>query len=95
VEEGGTEMMDKSEMMDYPKAALKFCKGKPLVKVYGRIHEGYAEISIEDNGIDFDEGNLDRIFHPFQRLHGRSKYEGVHAPYYVLYLISLVDINIL
>jgi signal transduction histidine kinase len=69
-------MMDKSEMMDYPKAALKFCKGKPLVKVYGRIHEGYAEISIEDNGIDFDEGNLDRIFHPFQRLHGRSKYEG-------------------
>ena len=33
-------------------------------------------IQIEDNGIGFDEKYLDRIFTPFQRLHGRSEYEG-------------------
>ena len=32
--------------------------------------------SWKDNGIGFDEKYLDRIFQPFQRLHGRSKYEG-------------------
>ena len=31
---------------------------------------------MEDNGIGFDEKYLDRIFQPFQRLHGRSQYEG-------------------
>jgi two-component system sensor kinase FixL len=33
-------------------------------------------ISVEDNGIGFDEKYLDRIFNPFQRLHGRGRYEG-------------------
>jgi len=32
---------------------------------------------VEDNGIGFDEGYLSRIFAPFQRLHGKSEYEGV------------------
>ena len=31
---------------------------------------------MEDNGIGFDEKYVDRIFMPFQRLHGRSAYEG-------------------
>jgi signal transduction histidine kinase len=31
---------------------------------------------VEDNGIGFDEKYLDRIFKPFQRLHGRHEYEG-------------------
>ncbi|GAB4027652.1 sensor histidine kinase [Spirosoma gilvum] len=36
----------------------------------------FAEISIADNGIGFDEKYLDRIFQVFQRLHGRSEFTG-------------------
>ena len=36
----------------------------------------FAEISITDNGIGFDEKYLDRIFQVFQRLHGRSEFTG-------------------
>ncbi len=31
---------------------------------------------MRDNGIGFDEKYTDRIFRPFQRLHGRNEYEG-------------------
>jgi signal transduction histidine kinase len=35
-------------------------------------------IIVEDNGIGFDEKQLNRIFAPFERLHGRSsQYEGM------------------
>lgn len=33
-------------------------------------------ITVEDNGIGFDEKYLDRIFAIFQRLHGRNEYKG-------------------
>ena len=36
----------------------------------------WVKILVKDNGIGFDEKYLDRIFQPFQRLHGRSQYEG-------------------
>ena len=36
----------------------------------------FTRIFVEDNGIGFDEKYLDRIFTPFQRLHGRGEYEG-------------------
>lgn len=48
---------------------------RPLPKV-GGMNEPCIEILVEDNGIGFDEKYLDRIFLPFQRLHGRSQYEG-------------------
>jgi signal transduction histidine kinase len=48
----------------------------PLVRVNARQGDGVCQITVEDNGIGFDEKYLDRIFMPFQRLHGRFQYEG-------------------
>ncbi len=67
--------------------ALKFHgPEKPVIKVSSRRvgggtehsqgSEGQWEILVEDNGIGFDAKYLDRIFVPFQRLHGRGVYEG-------------------
>ena len=35
-----------------------------------------CRITVQDNGIGFEETYLDRIFEVFQRLHGRQEYEG-------------------
>ena len=69
--------------------ALKFHgKKRPVIKIYPKqnparsrarrgSHSGrFCTICVEDNGIGFDEKDLDRIFAPFQRLHGRNEYEG-------------------
>lgn len=50
----------------------------PIVKIYGQSTEdGQAyQITIEDNGIGIKEEYFERIFEPFQRLHGRSLYPG-------------------
>ena len=59
--------------------ALKFHKKgvPPLVSVrVASPDQGKVEITIEDNGIGFSMEHLDLIFKPFQRLHGRSEYEG-------------------
>ena len=61
--------------------ALKFHRPElaPIIKISQvRVEssESMVRLKIEDNGIGFDEKYLDRIFTPFQRLHGRSEYEG-------------------
>lgn len=53
----------------------------PVVKIESKVAtltSGAAgwQITVEDNGIGFDEKYRDRIFQIFQRLHGRSEYEG-------------------
>jgi two-component system, LuxR family, sensor kinase FixL len=40
------------------------------------VRSALRRITVEDNGIGFEEKYLDRIFNPFQRLHGRGRYEG-------------------
>jgi PAS domain S-box-containing protein len=58
--------------------ALKFRgNARPRIKVSGKLDgRGDCEISVKDNGIGFDQRFAERIFKPFQRLHGRSEYEG-------------------
>ncbi len=59
--------------------ALKYRKSErvPNIKISSKkLKNGQFEIYVEDNGIGFDEQYLDRIFKPFERLHGRSAYEG-------------------
>jgi PAS domain S-box-containing protein len=63
---------------------LKFQKPGvgPVVRVASeaiKMPEGLGagwRITVEDNGIGFDQKYSERIFQIFQRLHGRSEYEG-------------------
>lgn len=62
--------------------ALKFRRESvaPVVRISAKQltngSTGNVEITVEDNGIGFDEKYLDKIFTVFQRLHGRTEYEG-------------------
>jgi PAS domain S-box-containing protein len=59
--------------------ALKFRKPgvAPEIRVRGESSDdGTARITVEDNGIGFEEKYSARIFQVFQRLHGRDEYEG-------------------
>jgi PAS domain S-box-containing protein len=59
--------------------ALKYHRAgiPPRVKIIcQKTSPNMVQIQIIDNGIGFDESQAERIFQPFQRLVGRSEYEG-------------------
>jgi light-regulated signal transduction histidine kinase (bacteriophytochrome) len=59
--------------------ALKFHRPDtpPVVKVSVVQRDAYTvDICFDDNGIGFDNKDADRVFLPFQRLHGRQEFEG-------------------
>ena len=58
--------------------ALKYQRPEqpPIVEIRGKIEEAQCQLTVADNGIGFDEKYLEQIFTIFQRLHGRSSYEG-------------------
>lgn len=65
--------------------ALKFHRDvAPVVKISSQLqpttenanNSGFQQILVEDNSIGFDEKHVERIFEPFERLHGRGQYEG-------------------
>ena len=63
--------------------ALKFHKKDqpPVIRIFtpdarSAHQNGMCEVRVADQGIGFDEKYLERIFQPFQRLHGREEYEG-------------------
>lgn len=64
--------------------AVKFHRKEapPRIEITSQIKEqetdkeAVLQIFVADNGIGFDEKYLDRIFLPFQRLHGRTDYDG-------------------
>ncbi len=58
---------------------LKFHKKNvpPVVRVdMQALKGGVCRITVQDNGIGFDEKYLDRVFAVFERLHGEQEYEG-------------------
>ena len=58
--------------------ALKYRRKEvpPVVLVSGQQAEHECIITVTDNGIGFSEQYSERIFRIFERLHGRSEYEG-------------------
>lgn len=68
--------------------ALKFHRPNvpPVVRIrsvqeksatpFASAEQDFCRLSIQDNGIGFDEKYLDRVFAPFQRLHTGARYEG-------------------
>ena len=60
----------------------------PTIKIkYAGFEKDLEEIYIEDNGKGFDEKHLDRIFRPFERLHGHSEYGGTGMGLAICYKI--------
>ena len=56
--------------------SIKFSNGRPIINIWGEAHAGVASIYIEDNGIGIEEEGHQKIFHAFQKMHGKNEYEG-------------------
>jgi signal transduction histidine kinase len=42
----------------------------------GSVQNGFVEITVQDNGIGFEQKYAEQIFRPFNRLHGREHFPG-------------------
>lgn len=58
--------------------ALKFMPPQvtPHIRIRCEQTDSHYCLQITDNGIGFDEQYLEKIFTPFQRLHGKDEYQG-------------------
>jgi len=57
--------------------AIKFRRDEPpVVEVSAVAEGGFAEFTVEDNGIGIERQYVDKVFLIFQRLHNRDKYSG-------------------
>ncbi len=59
--------------------SLKFKQANipPTIKIKGeKLLNGFYQVTVQDNGIGFKEQYLERIFRPFERLHGESQFSG-------------------
>ena len=59
--------------------ALKFTRGKPRARIdvgYEMDQAGIPNFFVRDNGTGFDPRYSERLFAPFQRLHGAAEFEG-------------------
>jgi light-regulated signal transduction histidine kinase (bacteriophytochrome) len=57
--------------------AVKFTReGRPRVRIEAERDGGLWRFSVRDNGIGMNPENTQRIFEPFQRLHGEEEYSG-------------------
>jgi len=58
--------------------AIKFTRSRehPVVSIDAVVSEHGSVYRVSDNGIGFDMQVVNRLFLPFERLHGRDEYEG-------------------
>jgi len=56
--------------------SIKFSSQRPIINIWGEAHDSMVSVYIEDNGIGIEEDGHQKIFHAFQKMHGKNEYEG-------------------